>query len=473
MLAALGLLVAGLGLMMFLPAIIDLAFYNEDWHSFAISGMLALGLGVGIFLAMRSEDEDWTTRKAIIFVNALWFLTSMTASMPLYFSSLNLTFVDAFFETTSALTTTGSTVLSGLDSMAPGLLFWRSFMQWMGGLGIVAISITLLPALGGGGQKLFYLESSEQNANPFPRIQEFATKILAVYCLLTAACTFSYFQLGMTFFEAINHAMTTVSTGGFSTSDGSMGHFDSLGILLAASVFMFLGGMPFLYLIRFFSVDRAPDPQVSLYIRAVIAATLIVFIAKEVLSPDRAVSDLVLSLFNVISIITTTGYGAGDYQLWGPIFGVMFFILTFAGACSGSTSGGLKQFRFVVSWLVLKDAVWHLIHPNRVSPLRYGDRVIDNSTIQSTMTLIFLFLATFILFAIVLELTGLDFISAISASATAIANVGPGIGDVIGPAGNFAGLPNFAKWLLAVEMILGRLEILSAYALLMPAFWRW
>ena len=243
MLSALGILIAALGGLMFVPAIIDLAIFNEDWHSFLGGGSVSVAFGVALFLAMRGQEGEWTIRKSIMFVNGIWISISLFASLPLYFSSLHLSFVDAFFETVSGLTTTGSTVLSGLDTMAPGLLFWRSFMQWIGGLGIVAISVTILPMIGSGGQRLFFLESSEQSDNPYPRIREFAAKIAMVYSALTMACALSYYLLGMTSFEAINHAMTTLSTGGYSTSDNSMGHFNSLGILLAASLFMFLGGM--------------------------------------------------------------------------------------------------------------------------------------------------------------------------------------------------------------------------------------
>ncbi|WP_146006427.1 TrkH family potassium uptake protein [Cohaesibacter celericrescens] len=473
MLSALGILIAALGGLMFLPAAIDLAFFHDDWLVFVGGGSISVGFGVALFLAMRGQEGEWNVRKAILFVNGIWILVSLFASLPLYFSSLHLSFVDAFFETVSGLTTTGSTVLSGLDTMAPGLLFWRSFMQWIGGLGIVAISVTILPMLGSGGQKLFFLESSEQSDNPYPRIRDFAAKIALVYFVLTVSCAVSYFLLGMTFFEAINHAMTTVSTGGFSTSDGSMGHFNSMGILLAASFFMFLGGLPFLYMLRFFASDKPKDPQIALYVRGVIFATLLVFAAKEALHPDTGFEDLVLSLFNVISIVTTTGFASGDYQLWGPLFWAIFLGLTFFGACSGSTSGGLKQFRFVVAWLVIKDAVAKMVHPDRVVPMRYGLKVVDNDMAASTMCLVFLFFATFTVFAVLLEMSGLDFITSVSASATAIANVGPGLGEIIGPAGNFTSLPDIAKWLLSLEMILGRLEILSGLAIFMPAFWRW
>ena len=473
MVSILGLLIAILGGLMLLPAAIDLAFHDEDWLVFVGSGAMCLSFGIGLFLAVRGQEGEWTIRKSILFVNGLWILISLFASLPLYFSSLHLSFADAFFETVSGLTTTGSTVLSGLDTMAPGLLFWRSFVQWIGGLGIVAIGVAILPTLGMGGQKLFYLESSEQSDNPYPRIRDFAAKIVTVYLVLTVACTISYFLLGMTPFEAVNHAMTTVSTGGFSTSDESIGHFHSMGILLTASFFMFLGGLPFLFLIRLFARDREKDPQVGLYLKVVVASTLLVFLAKEMVYPETELNDLVLSLFNVISIMTTTGYAAGDYQLWGPLFWTIFLGLTFFGACSGSTSGGLKQFRFVVAWLVLKNAVGKLVKPNRLAPMRYGLKVVDDEMAVSTMSLVFLFFGTFAFFAILLEMSGLDFITSISASATALANVGPGLGEIIGPAGNFTTLPDVDKMLLAMEMILGRLEILSGLAILVPAFWRW
>ncbi|WP_162916541.1 TrkH family potassium uptake protein [Cohaesibacter haloalkalitolerans] len=473
MLSALGILIAALGGMMFFPAIVDLAYQSQDWHAFLGGGSISIGFGIALFLAMRGQEGEWNIRSSILFVNGSWFVLSAFAALPLYFSSLDITYADAYFESASGFTTTGSTVLSGLDTMAPGLLFWRSLMQWLGGLGIVAIGITILPMLGSGGQKLFFLESSEQSDNPYPRIREFAVKIAFVYMALTAACAVSYFVLGMTFFEAVNHAMTTLSTGGYSTSDGSMAHFDSVGIYFAGSLFMFFGGLPFLYMIRFFSADRGRDPQIGLYLKGVLIAAVVIFFAKQWLSPGPVIKDFAIALFDVISIVTTTGFGAGDYQEWGSLFVVMFLILTFFGACSGSTAGGIKQFRFVIAWLIIKKAVAKLIHPNRIIPMRYGTQVVDDEMAASTLSFIFLFFATFIVFAIALQLCGLDFVTAMSGSATALANVGPGLGDIIGPAGNFSSLPEICKWLLSIEMILGRLEILSALTILMPAFWRW
>ncbi|WP_316861668.1 TrkH family potassium uptake protein [uncultured Cohaesibacter sp.] len=473
MLSALGILIAALGGMMFFPAIIDISVSNSDWHAFLGGGSISVGFGVALYLAMRGQEGEWNIRRSILFVNGSWIIISFFAALPLYFSSLNITYADAYFETVSGFTTTGSTVLSGLDDMAPGLLFWRSLMQWLGGLGIVAISITILPMIGSGGQKLFFLESSEQSDNPYPRIREFAFKITLVYVLLSVACALAYFALGMTAFEAINHSMTTLSTGGYSTSDASMAHFDSVGILFAGSLFMFFGGLPFLYMIRFFSSDRSRDPQISLYFKGVLIASVVLFFAKQALSPGDKLEDFAVSLFDVISIVTTTGYGAGDYQTWGPLFWAFFLILTFFGACSGSTAGGIKQFRFVIAWLIIKNAIAKLIHPNRIMPMRYGEKVVDEEMAASTLSFIFLFFATFMFFAILLQLAGLDFVTAMSASATAIANVGPGLGDIIGPAGNFSSLPEICKWLLSLEMILGRLEILSGLAILMPGFWRW
>jgi trk system potassium uptake protein TrkH len=474
MISILGFLIAVLGGLMFLPAAIDLAFINEDWHAFVAAGSVSVGVGGALFLGFRDETANrWTTRQSIIFVNALWASVCLFAALPLYFSSLGLSFTDAFFETASGLTTTGSTVLSGLDNMAPGILFWRSMLQWIGGLGIVAIGVSILPSLGSGGQRLFYMESSDQSDKPFPRIREFAGRIILIYLLLTALCALAYFELGMSLFEAINHSMTTVSTGGFSTSDDSIWHFHDLGILLVASVFMFIGGLPFLYLIKLFSSNRSYDPQVRLYFFGVVAASLLIFALKEALFPEGAWHDLVFALFNVISIVTTTGFAAGDYQLWGPLFGAVFLVLTFFGACSGSTSGGLKQFRFVVIWQMIRQSVMTLGRPHQIVPMRYANRSISDEIVSSTLGLVFIFFATFIVFGLALEISGLDFVTAMSASATALANVGPGLGEVIGPAGNFASLPDVDKWLLSVEMILGRLEILSGYALLLPSFWKW
>ncbi|MCB1386752.1 MAG: TrkH family potassium uptake protein [Nitratireductor sp.] len=472
MLQAISLTIAILGCLMIFPALADFMAGNPDWIVFTVSASVNLFVGGAIWLAMRRHDPDMDRREIFIFVPTVWLLSSLASAMPFYLSGLDVSFTDAMFESVSGLTTTGSTVLSNLDSLPPGILLWRSLTQWIGGLGVVVMGMVLLPSMRSGGQQLFQLESSDKGEKPFARSHVFTERIAILYLAVTTLCAITYLLLGMDPFDAFNHAMTTVSTGGFSTSDLSMGLYGTTGMLLASTFFMAVGGLPFIFLIRLSAGRFEWDIQITYYLVIVLSAALLVLINMPEGAFDTPAHRVATALFNVTSIITTTGYASQDYLMWGPAAIAIFFFLTFAGGCAGSTAGGFKQFRFVVIHQIIVNRLRQTIRPHQMEQMKYGQRLLDPQIASSVVTFSFLYTGTFIVFALIYGLLGLEFDTAISASATALANVGPGITEAIGPAGNFAGLSDAIKQMLCFEMIVGRLEIMSVYVMLVPGFWR-
>lgn len=469
----LGLLLCLASLGMLVPAVVDLATDNRDWQVFLTAAFLAGGTGAFLYLGFRNRESGWSRHDGFVFVSLSWLVLSVAGALPFYFAEVRLSPVDAFFESVSGLTTTGSTILNGLDELPPGILLWRSILQWIGGVGIVVLSVFLFPFLKLGGQHLFALESSDTAEKSFARFEEYALRILLLYLLLTLACMVSYDALGMTFFEAANHAMTTVSTGGYSTSDLSLAKFHSLPILWTAILFMFLGGMPFMVLLFLFSARRRYfDVQIFYFAGVIAACVVLILIALDINQDLIDASTVTNVVFTVTSIITTTGYVYQDYGGWPVAALLVVFLITLLGGCSGSTAGGLKVFRVVVLAAMCRAVVGRLLWPSSVRSMKYGRQVVDDETVVSVATFILLYIATFIIGALVLAFSGQDVLTSITASATAIANVGPGLGAKVGPVSNFAALPDFDKFVLAIEMLLGRLEIMSVIVLLVPGFWR-
>jgi len=471
----LGLLLTVLGLAMIIPGIVDLWAGDTDWAGFLVGAAVITLVGLLLCLTNRGEEIALDRHQAFILTVASWVSIAAAAAVPFVFSRLHLSYTDAFFEAISGLTTTGSTVITGLDSAPPGLLLWRSLLQWLGGVGIIMMAIALLPFLRVGGMQLFKMESSDTHGKVVARVSQLGTGILSVYILLTALCTLGYVIGGMTLFEAINHSMTTVSTGGYSTSDASMGHFQSPWTLWVGVFFMIAGGMPFtlwIQALRGHPLALLTNVQVRTFL-GFLAAVCLVMALWLALSSDRSFTQALTHVaFNVVSVVTTTGYASQDYTLWGVLAVAAFFALTFVGGCTGSTSGGIKIFRFQIAWRVYVAHLHRLISPNAVEVKRYGDRRLTEDVAASVLLFFFVFIGTVGTLTLFLAALGLDWVTAVSGAATAVANVGPGLGPIIGPAGNFAGLPDAAKWGLALGMLLGRLEFFTVLVLVMPRFWR-
>jgi trk system potassium uptake protein TrkH len=468
-----GRLMVLLSLFMLVPAVADLMVGNPDWIGFAVSALIVGCFGSVATLAFMEKDHRLGIRETLVLVNGAWLAFSLAGALPLYLSGLDLSLTDAVFEAASGLTTTGATVLTGLDHLPPGILLWRSLLQWVGGIGIVVLGIWLLPGLRVGGSQLFAIESSETSSKPYGRIEPFLIRLVLLYGGLTVTCMVLYRIAGMTGFQALNHALTTVSSGGFSTSDQSMGQFDSLPVFWIAIVFMLLSGFPFLFMIRVVEWRDFRDyEQVVFFVALAAVASLAAFVVLHLGATDTPFRELTLSVFHVVSIITTTGYAASDYLQWGAFATALFFLVTFLGGCSGSTSGGFKAFRMLVLIHLIRSLVSGMCRPHRIAEPYFAGKRLSPSVIEGVLIFALLYVVTFALFALFYAAAGLDVETALSASITALANVGPGVGPIIGPSGTFQSLPDVVKWLLAFQMILGRLEIVSGIIILTPDFWQ-
>ena len=472
-----GLIVAYVGLffslLMFVPWLVSIFTGWEGGSSFFWSGFMTGLFCSLVIIACYGEQPKVTPRFGILVVNLLWFLLPILCAIPLFNSNAELSFTDALFESTSGLTTTGSTVMTELLSFDRPILLWRAIMQWVGGLGILSLGLILLPFLRIGGMQLFRMESSDKSDKPLPRLIEISRSIIIIYLILSLACVISYLAVGVQPFDALTHAMTTVATGGFSTHDESLGYFNSSSVLWVAIVFMIIGGLPFNVFIAIFFTRNTPklDPQVLVFF-LIIFFSCALLVAYQFSNYSPSYYENVQYIFNVVSIVTTTGFSSGNFMNYGTLGPAIFFFLIFIGGCAGSTSGGIKIYRFIVLAQVIKASLRQLVYSKGVFLLRYGSKLVDQEIYRSAVTMICCFFAFLVIFTLSLSLCGLDLITALSGATTALANVGPGLGDIIGPEGNFGGLDNLEKYILIVAMVLGRLELLVAMAFFLPMFWR-
>ncbi|MCR9127878.1 MAG: TrkH family potassium uptake protein [Alphaproteobacteria bacterium] len=473
----LGVLLSALSAAMLAPAIVDLQDDAEAAHAFFGSALIGMAVG-GIMAFMgRGTDNSLNARSAIILTGGSWAMLSTAAAVPLMLAGLELSWTDALFETTSGITTTGATVLTGLQDMPAGVLLWRSILQWIGGVGIIVTAMAIWPLLGIGGMQLFRLESSDTSEKVLPRAGQIAGAVSLVYLALTFACFLSYLAADMAPFDAVNHAMTTVATGGFSTHDRSIGAFAEGGADLVALVFMILAALPFMLYVR--AAGGRPDlliidPQS----RAFLAVAFIAFAALTtwllVNAPETgsALPAWRLAAVNGVSVLTGTGYASADFWLWGGGAAAIFFVLMFIGGCAGSTTCSVKIFRYQIAASAMNAYIAQYARPHAVKPIRYRGKLVPDDTVRSVLGFFFLFFGTFAVSASLLAIIGLDTVTAVSGAATTLANVGPGLGDMIGPAGTFKELPDPAKWIMTANMLIGRLEIMTVLVMLAPGFWR-
>jgi len=470
-----GALLAMLAGLMLVPAALDLLVEGSDWRVFALSAALTAFVGVGLVLAARAPRMSFNQRQAFLLTTLSWVAISAFGALPFYVAPLGLSYAGAYFETMSGLTTTGSTVIVGLDHADPGILLWRSLLHFVGGIGIIVLAVAILPLLRVGGMQLFRLEFSEKTEKVMPRVAQAAIGIIVIYLVLAFVCGLLYWACGMSGFDALNHAMTTVATSGFSTSDRSFGKFDAPLLQAVATLFMLLGALSFVLYLRVWQSGLAPlrhDSQARVFLGAFVVAWGAVA-AWLVLAEGRpALEALRLAGFNVASIVTTTGYMSEDWTEWGSFPVVLFFLLGFVGGCSGSTAGGMKMFRFQVLFQVGRAQLRHALLPSGVFPAKYNGKPITDAVAQSVLAFVTLYGFSWALTAAALGLCGLDLVTALSGAAAAIGNIGPGLGDTIGPAGSYAPLPDSAKWVLAGAMLLGRLELITILVLFTRRFWR-
>jgi len=472
---ALGILITIVGLAEMAPAMVDWRDGHENAWAFFFNGIVCVFFGGSLILSNRGADFRMTLRQAFLLTASLWGVIGVFCALPLYMSDLNLTYVDAFFEAVSGITTTGATVLTGLDGMSAGVLLWRSMMQWAGGLGIIVFAIVFLPYLKVGGMQIFHSEESGTSEKVMPRTNEVVGSLFKVYLLITGVCAAVYLFLGMGWFDALNHAFTTVSTGGFSTHDASFQFFESAALEYAAIFFMILAALPFLLYVRMFFQGRflfLRDEQVRAFFVMLIVSIAVLSLWLFFYA-DRPEGDGFRAvLFSVVSILTTTGFVTVDYTLWGGFALLGFLLLSYTGACAGSTAGGAKMMRVVIAGKVVARQFKILLYPSGVFVLNYQGRRLDNNIILAVLGFLSLYVMTNVAVTILLSLTGLDFETSLSAAASALANIGPGVGGMVGPMGHYGDLSSAAKWILCAGMIIGRLEILTILVLMSPAYWR-
>lgn len=480
-LLALGVMLGFLGLAMIPCGLIDLVQGNEDWPIFFLWAFATSTVGLVLAVSAGNARPKTGPREAFLLTVLVWVVLSLAAALPLI-SVLpeDYSFTDAIFESVSGLTTTGATIVNGLDTMNEGILLWRAILQWIGGIGIIVTAIAILPFLQVGGMQLFQTESSDQTGKFMPRVAEIAAQTGLVYLVLSILCASFYAMAGMSGFDAICHAMTTMSAGGMGNYDASFGHFNGTPAIYVGTVFMFFAGLPFALLALAILHGRVGpllnDPQPRLYLAlALILSGVIVLYHEFDVAPPTFENRLLAfrdALFNIISVMTGTGYSSAGYDQWGGFAVGVFFAATFLGGCAGSAACGLKMFRIEIAVKTLFAYTARMVRPNRVVPIRYGGKPVAETTLQSVMVFVYLYLATFMVASLLLNLAGNDLITSISAAAASVSNVGPGLGSVVGPSGNFSGLSDFSKWVCLIAMLLGRLEFVAVFVLLIPKFWR-
>jgi|TARA_A100001037_G_scaffold304192_1_gene340226 trk system potassium uptake protein TrkH len=469
-----GVLMLPLAVAMCLPAVADAAANNPDWQVFLTAAVFTLFVGGTLALSSRGAIRTITPRQGFVLTTMLWIVIPAFAALPFAFADMDLSYTDAFFESMSGLTTTGSTVIQSLDVAPPGVLIWRALLQWLGGIGVIAMAIAILPLLRIGGMQLFRMESSDRSEKATPRTTQLVAYISFIYLVVSLVCAFAYWSAGMSGFDAMAHAMTTIATGGYSTYDASIAHFGSATIEYIAIVFMLIGSLPFVLYLRALRGNTRSlfrDDQVRLFLLIVVVSIFLVTYYRYNMGVeiDTALRE---AAFNVVSIITGTGYATSDYGAWGSFGLVIFFFLMFVGGCAGSTTCGVKIFRFQVLYATAVTQIRRLLEPHGVYLAYYNRKPIPDEVSASVMAFFFLYVLSYAVIAIALGLIGVDFLTAASGAATAISNVGPGLGPTIGPSGTFATLPDGAKWVLSAGMLLGRLELFTVLVLLLPSFWR-
>ena len=468
----LGILQIILGIFMLIPIIAQF-FYNEIDSSFLSASIVTIIFGTLFFLSNLDHDKKLNLQQAFLVTALSWLSIAIFSSLPFIFSDTNFSITNAFFESMSGITTTGSTIISNLESMPKGILLWRAILQWLGGIGIIVMAITLMPIMNVGGMQLFKISNNDSSEKILPKSKEIALRLIFIYLILTLFCAISYKILGMNIFDSLTHAMTTIATGGFSNYNDSIGFFNSISIEISAMVFIILGSLPFIVYIKFLNGNKKiflNDIQIRTFIKIILIS--IVLLAIYLALSQSNSFNLRSIFFNVISILTGTGYVNAQFDSWGGFPIVLFLLLMFIGGCAGSTTCGIKIFRIQILYSFISNQLKKIIYPKGVFILKYDQNPVDNKFISSVISFIYLYFMIFFAITALLSLTGLDFITSISGAATSISNVGPGLGSIIGPNGNFSSLPDISKWILTLGMILGRLELFAILVLFLPSFWR-
>ena len=470
----LGVLQIILGISMIIPIVIQII-YGELDSSFIGAGIITIIFGILFFLANLDHDKKLNLQQAFLLTSLSWLSIAIFGSLPFVFSSLQLSITDSLFESMSGITTTGSTIIINLNDSPKGILLWRALLQWLGGIGIIVMAITLMPIMNVGGMQLFKISSNDASEKILPKSKEIALSLILIYSGLTFICSIFYKIFGMNYFDSITHAMTTIATGGFSNYNESIGYFNSATIEITAIIFIILGSIPFIAYIKFLNGNKRifiSDSQIRTFIKIIIISIIILFFYLAFQNKNFGEVNLRSISFNVVSILTGTGYVTQQFDNWGSFSLIFFLILMFIGGCAGSTACGIKIFRVQILYLFLVNQLKKIIYPRGIFFIKYDGNNVDDKFMSSIISFIYLYIIIFFFITALLSLSGLDFVTSISAAATSISNVGPGLGTIIGPNGNFSQLPDFSKWVLSFGMILGRLELFAILVLFLPSFWQ-
>ena len=460
---------------MLLPMTVDLYFENYDWEQFFYSSLFTFIIGIILFISFRREKVKLGIRQAFVLTISSWLIISLFGAIPFIYSSSSLSYTDAIFESVSGITTTGATAISNLEILTEGILIWRSLLQWFGGIGIIVLAMAILPTLQIGGMQLLHMEHDDPYEKTIPKVNRFVLELFLLYIFLTFLCVALYFFNGMTFFDSIIHAMTTISTGGFSNYNNSFGYFNSYQIEIVCIIFMIIGSLPFVLYLQFLHSQKRnflKDDQVKLFFIIIIIIIILTTLWINNTKSIDLISSFRMSIFNVTSILTGTGYSTSNFSNWGSFGLVIMMTIMFIGGCAGSTTGGIKIFRLLILFRGAITQIKKLTNPHAVLMMRFNGKTVNENTYNSVMGFFFMYIILFIVSAVSLSFFNLDFISAFSAAASAISNVGPGLGESIGPSSNYFYLDDPAKWILSITMIVGRLEIFTVLVLLSMNFWK-
>jgi len=470
----LGILQIILGISMIFPIIIQIIF-GELNSSFISASLITIIFGILFLLSNLDQDKKLNLQHAFLLTALSWVSVAIFGSLPFIFSDLNLSITDSFFESMSGITTTGSTIITDLNSTPKAILLWRAILQWLGGIGIIVMAITLMPTLNVGGMQLLKISSTDGSEKILPKTKEISIRLIIIYIALTFLCALFYKIFGMKFFDSLTHSMTTIATGGFSNYNDSIGHFNNFKIEMTSMIFIILGSIPFIAYIKYLSGTKnifITDTQIKSFIKIIFFSILILFLYLVIFNKSFSEISLRSISFNVISILTGTGYVTQNFDSWGNFPLIYFLMLMFIGGCAGSTTCGIKIFRVQILYLFIKNQLKKIIYPRGIFIIKYDNNNVNEKFMASIISFIYLYIVIFFVIAALLSLSGLDFTTSISGAATSISNVGPGLGELIGPNGNFSQLPDFSKWVLSFGMILGRLELFAILVLFLPSFWQ-
>ena len=470
-----GYLISILGLSMLIPAAYEMSSWTLSWTPFTISSALSLFLGIMLFLANRTPIKKISLRQGYLITVISWLSLVLLSAIPFILSGTVNSYTDAFFESMSGLTSAGGTILTDVEKVNPAVLLWRSMLNGLGGIGIVIFAVALLPYLGIGGMQIFQRENSDSDDKLMPKFSYIAKRIIAVYLFLLVACILSFNWAGMSWFDAVNHGLTTTSTGGFSTKNNSYAAFDSFSIEALAMLFMILGSLPMTFYIALWQNrdwHSSRNIQVIAFFKILVVYISVVTICLMWNNEMNFLKALRYASFNIVSIVTSSGFSSTNYLSWGAWSGTFFLIFALTGGCTGSTTGSIKIFRWQIFFSFLKKSLIGATEPNRVVPVKLGNYNVENSLVTSVFVFFSAYLICLGIFSVLLALTGVDFGTAFGSIIACMTNCGPGITEINGPAGNYAFLTPFAKIICSVAMLIGRLDVLTVLVIFTRNFWQ-